>query len=880
MLLCGVVSDLDAAPQGNGKGSVLRASLSNGLRVVIVRDPLAPVVTIEMNVLVGGNESPADYPGMAHALEHMAFRGCSGLDSDQTASIYAHLGGRNNASTDQDVTRFYATVPAEDLDVVLRAQAACTRHIENSEEEWSQERGAIEQEVAEDLSDSEYRALQRINDDMFENSPYALDALGSKASFDATTTEMLEDFQSSWYSPSNMILIIAGDVDPTSTLVRVRSQFEDIPSRQIPPHPAIRLQPVHSESFSIPSTLPNPVGIVAFRLPGTDSPDYAAVQVLVDILDSRRGKLYKLQASGQALSVAFAFAESFSKASVACSIVQLDADADPAAAIRKMRSILAGIAKDGVPQEFVDAAKNNALASDAFERDSIEGLADLWSDALADEGRNSPDDDLEAIKSVTVADVNRVARKYLIVGNSVDVTLTPSGATQRPVRLNTSRSERPASIPSRVVQLPTWADASLKELPIPAAHGTISDTTLPNGLRLIVRSDSTSPTIRLRGSVKHLELPRSKGDSGALFDVLEEMFDYGTARTNQSTFQKQLDDIAADETAGYNFSLDVLKDHFSRGVELLAQNELHPSFHRRELAIAKNQTLRAVAGRVKTPEYRMSEALNQALLPPTDPQQTEFRPSDFRRVHASDVRRYFEETLRPDLATIVIVGDVSPDEARTVIERWFGDWKAIGPRPDTTLPPVPLNNASAIHIDDPQALNDSVTLAEQVDINRFDPDYYPLQLADAMLGGNDASARLYHDLRQVNGYVYSLDVGLHASETRAQYSISFGAAPENIAKARAIIEQDLEEMRSAEVSAEELHQAKASLVRQIPLSEQSEEDIADELLTLAEIGLPLDEAYRDMQKYLSLNASDVRTAFEKRIHPENLVEVVRGPEPK
>jgi zinc protease len=84
-------------------------------------------------------------------------------------------------------------------------------------------------------------------------------------------------------------------------------------------------------------------------------------------------------------------------------------------------------------------------------------------------------------------------------------------------------------------------------------------------------------------------------------------------------------------------------------------------------------------------------------------------------------------------------------------------------------------------------------------------------------------------------------------------------------------------MRTEEVSADELHQAKAFLLRQIPLSESSEEEIAEDLLTRAETGLPLDEPTREVEKYLNVNASEVRAAFAKRIRPDDFVQVVRGP---
>src|ERR1700681_1288818 len=109
--------------------NITRTTLSNGLRVVIIRNPLAPVVTIEENYLAGGDETPAGFPGMAHAQEHMAFRGCEGITADQTAAMYAELGGLNNADTQQNITQYFSTVPAADLDIALRMDAACMQNI-------------------------------------------------------------------------------------------------------------------------------------------------------------------------------------------------------------------------------------------------------------------------------------------------------------------------------------------------------------------------------------------------------------------------------------------------------------------------------------------------------------------------------------------------------------------------------------------------------------------------------------------------------------------------------------------------------------------------------------------------------------------------------
>src|SRR5579871_6973502 len=135
-----------------GESTVLRATLDNGLKVVIVRNPLAPVAATAVNYLVGSDETPPGFPGTAHAQEHMMFRGSPGLTADQLADIGSVIGGNFNANTREDLTQYLYTVPAEDLDVALHIEATRMKAVLDSKEEWDHERGAIEQEVAQDVS--------------------------------------------------------------------------------------------------------------------------------------------------------------------------------------------------------------------------------------------------------------------------------------------------------------------------------------------------------------------------------------------------------------------------------------------------------------------------------------------------------------------------------------------------------------------------------------------------------------------------------------------------------------------------------------------------------------------------------------------------------
>jgi zinc protease len=245
-----------------------------------------------------------------------------------------------------------------------------------------------------------------------------------------------------------------------------------------------------------------------------------------------------------------------------------------------------------------------------------------------------------------------------------------------------------------------------------------------------------------------------------------------------------------------------------------------------------------------------------------------------------DIKAYYAKVFRPDMTTIAVIGDITPEEARPVFEKWFGAWKSEGPKPAVTLPAVPVNQPAAANVPDPTQVQDSVELAHEVALNRFHPDYYALQLGNHVLGGGFYATRLYRDLRQKAGYVYTVDNSLHASETRATYSVTYGCDPENVSKARQLVEQDLAAMRTTNVTDAELQQAKALLLRQIALSESSEDAVAGGFVARAVVGLPLDEPIRAAQRYYALTAGQVRAAFEKWIHPEAFVQVVRGPAPK
>jgi zinc protease len=854
---------------------VTRATLDNGLRIVVVHSSLAPVVTTVVNYLVGSNESPQGFPGTAHALEHMMFRGSPELSGDQLTRISAAMGGEFNAETDQSVTRYFFTVPKQDLDLALHIESIRMQSLLSTDALWNHERGAIEQEVAGDLSNPEYVFNTQLLSAMFRGTPYANDALGTRQSFDATTGAMLKRFHDAWYAPNNAILVIAGDVDPAATIATVKELFGAISPKTLPARPQVVLERVKPETLRLTTDQPCGLAVAAFRWPGSNSPDFAAAQVLADVLSSQRSSLYDLVPRGKALSVNFSI-NPLPDASLAYALATFPAGGNGTKLLGQLRQILNDIAKKGVPADLIHAAQRRQVADAERQKNSISDLAMLWSDALALEGRQSPNEDIEAIQKVTVEDVKRAASRLLNQEESIAAILTPHPSAQPVTSTSFGKPESLATPDNAAVSLPAWAQ-KLNQVAIPASNVHPEIATLSNGLTLIVQPEKVSDTISVFGHIQNnSDLQSPKGKEG-VNEVLDALLSYGTASLDRVAFQKALDDIGANEDAGTDFSLEVMAHDFDRGVALLAENQLHPALPAAAFRIVQRQLAESVQGELDSPATLSQRALESALLPKSDPALRQATSRSLSSLSLSDVRDYYKRVFRPDMTTIVVVGNVTAERARSVIERNFGSWKSHGPKPSTALPPIPTNQPSNTEVPNASRVQAEVTLAETLPVTRSSPDYYSLNLGTQALGGAFYASRLSRDLRENSGLVYDVSSTFEANPTRALYMVSFGCDPANVSKARAIVERDLKEMQTGALSEEALTQAKILLLQQIPLSESSVHSIAERLISSVSKGLPLDEPTVEASKYVGLTAQEVQAAFAKWIRPDDFVQVTEGP---
>ena len=878
--LLGVAGLAAAAPQLPTEPGVLRATLPNGLRVIIVRNTLAPVVATAVNYLVGSDETPAGFPGTAHAQEHMMFRGSPGLSTDQLAAIGAVMGGNFNANTRESITQYLFTVPADDLDVALHIEAARMTDVSDTDKDWNEERGAIEQEVAQDLSNPSYVMYEKLRSMLFSGTPYEHDALGTRPSFDKTTGAMLRSFHDKWYAPNNALMVVVGDLDPKATLSEIKKLFGGLKPKKLPARPQFQLHPLAPASFTLTTDRPSATEILAFRVAGLDSRDFPALELLSDVLSSHRYALYGMVPEGKALDAEFAL-DALPRGGIGYASASFPAGGDPKAIESEMRSILAKVAHDGVPADLVEAAKLSEKRETEFQKNSIADLASIWSDAVALYGLRSPEDDLVRMDKVTVADINRVAKKYLDLDHAVTVTMIPQGSGQ-PISSSSGfgGQEAIALGEAKPTPLPDWANAALSRLSVPPSTVQPVVSTLPNGLTLIVQPEDVSDSVTVYGHIRNrpeTELPPGKEGSDL---VLDRLYSYGTKTLDRLAYLQALDKIGANEEAGTDFWIQVLSQNFDRGVSLLADNELNPALPESGMDVIRPQLAALVAARNKSPAYLLQRALREGLYPKADPSLREATPESINGLTLGDIRAYHDEVVRPDLATIIVIGRITPEAARSAIERYFGNWKAEGPKPNVDLPTVPPNAAGNAEVPDTSRVQDRVIMAENLAIDRSNPDYYALELGNAVLGGGFYSARLSVELRKKAGLVYSVGSELQSGRTRSAYLVEYACDPPNVDKAAGIVVRELRGLQTAPISTEELDRAKALKLRQIPLNESSVNEIARQLADDWDLKLPLDEPTIAARRFVQLQPTDVQKAFEKWMRPEALVRISQGPAPR
>ena len=223
---------------------------------------------------------------------------------------------------------------------------------------------------------------------------------------------------------------------------------------------------------------------------------------------------------------------------------------------------------------------------------------------------------------------------------------------------------------------------------------------------------------------------------------------------------------------------------------------------------------------------------------------------------------------------------MTPEQAQAVVDKYFGGWTATGPKPNVYPPAVPANTAAQITVPANGRVQSSVQLVESTDLLRTDPEWAPLQVANTVLTGGFYSSLLYHDLREVHGYAYSVDSRFVTGKVRSSFHIEYACDPQNIVPAQSQVAAILTQLQTKPVETDRLLRAKALLMGDVPIRAASYDGVSALLLNYATRELPLNQGTLDAQAELAATKDAVQAALAKYVRPSSFVRIVTGPGPK
>ena len=413
---------------------ITQSVLKNGMKVMLKEIHTAPIISSWLWYRVGSKDEPTGKTGISHWTEHMQFKGTKKFPSSMLDKAISREGGRWNAATSHDATRYYETMPADKIDLALQLEADRMTNSIYSEKEVASERTVIISEREGHENEPMFRLGETVQQTAFRVHPYHHEIIGDMADLHTITRDDLYEHYRKYYVPNNAVLAIAGDFETKSMLKRVKELFGSIPKGATPPRLA-RPEPEPKGEVRLSIEGPGETTFiqVAYHFPNATHPDYIPLQVLDSLLGGASGLSYKTSRLYRAL-VDGEYAvdvSGWSESTIDPFLYRVTITNHPK---RKPEETLAALDKEIQKLQEVLVSKNEIvravkqaravfsyssenISNQAFWMGYVEMFASYeWFTTY-----------LDKLAKVTPRDVQRVAQKYLQSNSRVIGTYIPKG---------------------------------------------------------------------------------------------------------------------------------------------------------------------------------------------------------------------------------------------------------------------------------------------------------------------------------------------------------------------------------------------------------------------------------------------------------------------
>ncbi len=762
-----------------------RYTLPNGLSVLLKRDTSAPVASVQVWVKTGSIHEGAHLgAGLSHYLEHMLFKGTERrVGREISATVQAH-GGYINAYTTFDRTVYYIDIPGEHSAVAIDLLADATLRSTLPADEVTKEKEVILREIDMGLDDPDQRLAQALFDTAFRTHPYRQPIIGHRDVFAANTHADLLGYYRERYSPSNMVLVIAGDFEPVTTRAAIEEHFGKTPRRRLAPVLVLDESPqlARRDRHLFEDVQVSRCGL-GWQIPGLTHPDSPALDILAMVLGYGDSSLLWDSIREKARLVHTIDAMTWSPGTSGLFYVSFLTDPEKrvpaeAAVLRE----IGRLAKKGFSAAALAKAVRQAVTSEINMRKTMSGQASRLGSAEVVVGDlNYTRRYFEQIFALTPADLQRVLRTYLVSERLTVVSSNPK------------------------------ADAAKAESAAPVITTTLDfeDIKLPNGARLLLQENHQLPNLHLRLAFTGGALVEP-ADRRGVNSLLSTLLTKDTTRRSAEEVARAIEAVGgsfSDYSGNNSFGLvlDVLPSDTALALELLADAVLRPAFKSSRLEIERES---ALAG--------LRESLDDVVTVGRKRLREKFfgvhpfaiescgDEAGLKAIQTADLRALQKKLVVAGNATLAVAGDFKTKELVPKLKAFL----AKLPSGKLTIPAFTVPSVAGDHVE-AQPRQQAVVFQAFPGPGLLAADYYVGEVAEELFSG--MSSNLFARVRELKSLAYFVRASRLSGMKTGMFYFYAGTNPERHGEVLEEFALEIARVQSGGVTAEELRRCQVRL---------------------------------------------------------------------
>ena len=877
----------------------------NGLKLLLVQDNAAPVVTVQIVYSVGSKHEVPGNTGSTHLLEHLNFKGTPTFNKKNGNTIFTVLqgiGAQMNATTWNDRTNYYQTIPSDKIELALHIESDRMRNSLLLEEDKKTEMTVVRNEFERGENNPGSLLSKEIWATAYMAHPYHHSTIGWRSDIENMPIQVLRDFYNTYYWPNNATLTIIGDFEKKEVFNLVNQYFGPIPKapHKLPQPYTTEPEQLGPRQITIKKPGQQAMVTVAYKIPGRMHEDLPALEVLSQIVGSGTSSVINktFVDNGQA-TYGYANASNFQEVGLFTLTLGFSPEKDVEGLHMQMLDMVETIKEEGVSQEDVDRVVSKINKQTILSRDGSASIAGQLTEAIAGGDWTDYIRGAERLKKVTAADVKQVANKYLLEDQSTTGYFIPEVAGSHTPeetaaskfspgdqgryffrnpkveenRIGSGTSEFTENIPAVLSSYESLRPANPGKEFIRKKIAGIDVVVAETGAEGFVTVAASFPIAGYVNSGKNELVP----------GLTVRMLSRGTQVHDKFEFSEKIEKLGADIRIGsdnnnVNISFKCLSDDLDAVIGLLAEELRQPLFDQGEFKLLKDQTIDGLKRGLTDPGTQGSIALAQAIYPEGHPNYVadiETRIQKIESVSIEDLKAFHKTYFGTAGMHLVAVGDVNTAELYAALKKNFSGWKG-GTTSVAGVKESKMADALTKVVTIPEKPSAELFIGNYTGIERNDADYLPFYVATSVLGGG-FSGRLMQTVRDRDGLTYGIYAGHYGHDrTGGYWVVNASFNPALFGKGLEATMVELEKWFENGITAEELAFRKSNITGSFKVGTATTSGLAGTLLGFLERDLDPEYLYQFEKDIEAVTLEEVNQAIKKYVDLDKLVIIKSG----